>query len=355
MDIYNLEGLPRMPALCPVFNDCGGCQLQDISYADELRVKESYMVSLFKAGLGLTDDVFRPILASPQEYHYRNRLDLKLIQTKTKEIFIGFSPKERHRLIPIDACPIARREISDAIPAVKEQAKTKVTAKHKQANIVVRTGDDGRIFWGGIGRRSLELQPQDYLWTEIIGKRIYYSLDTFFQANLYILPELMKRLRALPVWDSEAVFYDLYGGVGLFGICVQDLVGKVILIEEVGASLKLARHNAAYHDFKNFFVHDGKVEDVLPPMLEAMTQSRNIVMVDPPRAGLSDATVAMLNSLENVNHLIYLSCNPQSLLDNCKNLKDHWTIKEVHPLDFFPRTRHLETLVLFEKITNGDG
>lgn len=353
MNTYDLEGLPRIPALCPVFNNCGGCQHQDISYADELRAKESYVVSLFKNGLGVSDDVFRPILASPQEYHYRNRLDLKLIQTKTKEIFIGFSPKDRHRLIPIDACPIARRELSDAIPAIKEQAKTKVTDKHKQANIVIRTGDDGRIFWGGIGRRSLELQPQDYLWTEILGKRIFYSLDTFFQANLFILPELMTRLRSLAIWDPQAVFYDLYGGVGLFGICVQDLVQKVVLIEEVGASLKAARHNAEYHNFTNFFIQDGKVEDVLPPMLETMAQSPNIVMVDPPRAGLSPATVAMLNALPNVQHLIYLSCNPESLLDNCKNLKERWAIREVHPLDFFPRTRHLETLVVFERHLGG--
>jgi tRNA/tmRNA/rRNA uracil-C5-methylase (TrmA/RlmC/RlmD family) len=153
----------------------------------------------------------------------------------------------------------------------------------------------------------------------------------------------------LDVWDAQAVFYDLYGGVGLFGVCVCDLVGKVVLIEEVQSSLKLARHNVAYHKFENFFIHDGRVEDVLPSLVGFMPQARNIMMVDPPRAGLSEATVAMLNSVENINHLFYLSCNPQSLLDNCKSLKDHWNIRVVLPLDFFPRTQHLETLVVFEK------
>jgi tRNA/tmRNA/rRNA uracil-C5-methylase (TrmA/RlmC/RlmD family) len=92
------------------------------------------------------------------------------------------------------------------------------------------------------------------------------------------------------------------------------------------------------------------VENVLPSLLGLMPQSKNIVMVDPPRAGLSELTVAMLNSVENVQHLLYLSCNPESLLANCKSLKDHWNIRVVLPLDFFPRTLHLETLVLFEKI-----
>lgn len=349
MDACGKDVFKKIPAVCPVFDECGGCQHQDISYPDELKLKEDQLKALFVQQLDISDGVFQPIVPSPQEYRYRNRLDLKLVQTKSKEVFIGFSPQNKHRLIPIEDCSIAREEICKFIPAVKEQAKAKVTDKHRQANLVVRTGDDGRVFWGGIGRRSLELAPDNYLWTEILGKRIFYSLDTFFQANLYILPELMKRLRALPIWDPQAVFYDLYGGVGLFGICVQDLVGKVILIEEVIASLKVARHNVAHHDFKNFFIHDGRVEAVLPPMLETMVQSTNIVMVDPPRAGLSKTTVEMLNRLQNVKHLIYLSCNPESLLENCKDLKAQWTIREVHPLDFFPRTRHLETLVLFQK------
>jgi tRNA/tmRNA/rRNA uracil-C5-methylase (TrmA/RlmC/RlmD family) len=365
MSQLNTDGIKKIKPLCAVFSECGGCQLQDLAYADELRLKEERLRRLFQESLRVPDGVFRPILASPQEYHYRNRLDLKLVQTKNKEIFIGFSPKGgKHRLIEVDECPIARREISDFIPELKKQAPLKVTAKHKQGNLVVRTGDDGRVFWGGIGRRSLELKPEDYLWTEIGGRRIFYSLDTFFQANLHILPEFIEYLRGLNVWDREAVFYDLYGGVGLFGICVHDLVGKVVLIEEVMQSLRVARHNVAYSQLKNFEIHDGRVEDILPSLaggssgslmdffrnlFRLKAQTRNIVMVDPPRAGLSDSTVRMLNRLQNTRSLLYLSCNPESLIANCKALQSRWTIQEIRPLDFFPRTDHLETFVLLER------
>lgn len=349
MDHYRYDDIPRIPAVCPVFNECGGCQYQDISYQDELRLKEEQLRASFRDEALGADELFRPILFSPFEYGYRNRLDLKLVQTKSKEVFIGFSPKERKRLIPVDSCPIARKEISDSIPLIKTQALLKVTPKHKQANIVVRTGDDGRIFWGGIGRRSLELEPQDYLWTEILGRRIYYSLDTFFQANLFILPEFIRRLRSLPIWNKDAVFYDLYGGVGLFGICVYDLVGRVVLIEEVNSSLKIARYNASHHHLKNFEVFDGRVEDVLPGMLEGIQTTQNIIMVDPPRAGLSGSTLTMINAIQTAKYLLYLSCHPQSLLENCKVLKSHWDIQEIHPMDFFPRTQHLETLVVFER------
>jgi 23S rRNA (uracil1939-C5)-methyltransferase len=357
-------GIAKIQPRCAVFGQCGGCQLQDISYTDELRLKEQGVKALLQDALQLPENVFRPILASPQDYAYRNRIDLKLIQTKAKEIFIGFSPREHGRLLPIDQCPIARAEISAFIPELKRQAPLKVTAKHKQGNLVVRTGDDGRVLWGGIGRRSLQRQPNDYLWTDILGKRIYYSLDTFFQANLFILPKFIDELRALKIWDKDAVFYDLYGGVGLFGICVADLVGKVILIEEVGASMTVARHNVAYHQFKNFEIHEGRVEDALPKLIEQSSptlvdifkgifggkkRAQNIVMVDPPRAGLSDETVAMLNKLKNTRYLLYLSCNPQTLAANCAALKK-WTVKQVMPLDFFPRTHHLETFVVLERL-----
>ncbi len=345
----NTDGIKKIQPLCPVFSECGGCQHQDIAYEDELRLKEEQLKSVFKQRLGIADGIFYSILASPQEYHYRNRLDLKLVQTKAKGIFIGFSPKNGHWLIPIEACPIARWEISDFIPELKRQAPLKVTEKHRQANLVVRSGDDGRVLWGGIGRRSLELAPENYLWTEILGKRIFYSLDTFFQANLFILPKFIEHLRGLKIWGAQTVFYDLYGGVGLFGICLQDLVGKVVLIEEVQASLKLARHNISYHQFNNFFVHDGKVEDVLPSMLDEMPQAQNVVMVDPPRAGLSDKTIEMLNGLKNTRHLLYLSCNPQTFMENCKALELHWKISEVTPLDFFPRTQHLEVFAVLER------
>ena len=180
--------------LCPIFGQCGGCQYQDIPYREELRIKEEYLQHTLLKSTTIPLSLFEPIEASPKEYYYRNRLDLKIIRTKNKQIQMGFSPESGKRLIPSNTCFIARKEISDFLPELLQQASEKLTNKYRQANLVIRTGDDGRIFWGGIGRRSLELGEEDYLWTEIKGRKIFYSLDTFFQANLSILPKLFKRL-----------------------------------------------------------------------------------------------------------------------------------------------------------------
>ena len=201
-----------------------------------------------------------------------------------------------------------------------------------------------------LGRRSLSLKPEDYFVTHICGREIFFSLDTFFQANLSILPGVMDTLRNMPVWSKDAVFFDLYGGVGFFGLCVHDLVGRVVNIEENVHAVKLARHNIDVNKVPNSELFEGRVEDVLPGMLELESYENNILMVDPPRAGLSPQSVDLLNSLSHVKHLIYLSCNPQTLAENLKRLiAGPWRIVSIQPFDFFPRTRHLETLVLLRR------
>ena len=186
--------------LCPIFGQCGGCQYQNILYREELQLKERYLRSLFQEKLQLASDSFHPIVPSPLQYHYRHRLDLKLEKFRNshhpsgEEVAIGFSPTGRNRLIPVDDCAIAMKPVAEFLPRLKQAAIARLTVKYRQANLVVKTSDDGRVVWGGIGRRSLQMKEEDYLWTKIRGKKIFYSLDTFFQANLSILPALIDHI-----------------------------------------------------------------------------------------------------------------------------------------------------------------
>ncbi len=384
--------------LCPAFGQCGGCTYQNIPYAEELSIKQNNLKSILKKCLNITNDHFEGIVASPKVYHYRNRLDLKLIRTRAKKIFIGFTPAEHRRVLPIDTCYIAEHTIDEFIPELKRQAASTIPDKYRTANLTIRTGDDGRVYWGGIGRRSTQLEEKDYLWTEIHGRRIFYSLDTFFQANLSILPELFNRIYAFNIWGENTTFYDLYGGVGFFGIGLIDKVREVFLIEENLSSLKLARHNIKYHNLKNFEIVEGKVENTLANLInknsgklsgneifvqnkerderkpkayssyvEDFPESRdaeldkkitpgqppntlNVAMIDPPRAGLSDSVRHWITQNKHFQYVLYLSCNPTPLARDLTNfIKNDWQIEKIIPFDFFPRTKHLETLVLLKK------
>jgi len=299
----------------------------------------------------LSEQIFESIVPSDHPYHYRHRLDLKLLNSKNYGLLIGFSPQNRFRVIPIDACPIARQEISDFLPRLKNEVAQRLTEtkKYRVANLTVRCGEDGIVHWGGIGRRSLRMSEKDYFSTEINGLEIFYSLDTFFQANLSILPKLINRIQQLNILEEQTTFLDLYSGVGLFGLSFARLVKKVILIEECPHAVKLAEYNRGVHQFDHMDIIQGKVQDHLPEILLHDQGSHCVAMIDPPRNGLTPKAVEALQNARQLKSLLYLSCNPASLVRDLKSLIEAgWRVQKVIPFDFFPRTKHLETLVFLK-------
>ncbi len=345
--VHSFPQEAKIQPLCPVFGTCGGCAYQDLSYDAELQLKEKQLKQLLMQYLEIPETVFDPITASPQNYHYRHRLDLSLKRSQGQILFGFQSPAER-RMVPIETCAIAMKAVSNFIPKLREEAIAKMPVKYRTANIVVRTGDDGRVFWGGIGRRSLEMKEGDYLWTEIEGKKIFYSLETFFQANLSILPSIVQKIRWLAQFDSRVYFLDLYSGVGLFGLCFANDVRKVLMIEDCPGSVKLARYNVKYHDFAHIEIRSGRVEEELP-FISVEEGVRPIAMIDPPRQGLSQQVAESLSREKRLESLLYLSCHPESLARDLKIfVGQQWKIVKVAPFDFFPRTQHLETLVLLK-------
>lgn len=339
--------------LCPVFDECGGCSYQNIPYAEELKIKEQWLVDTLCARLNLDHSVVQPIVPSPKEYHYRHRIDLRLLKTKEKKIFVGFSPKDRWGVVDVEQCPIAMETVSDFIPRLRTEVKAVLPEKYRLANLVVRCGQDGRVQWGGIGKGSLNLGEEDYLWAEVNGLRIFYSLDTFFQANLSILPSLFASIRRFDLWNADTVFYDLYGGVGLFSLGLLGCYSKSYLIEDCKNSVKLAQHNIGYHQLEHVHVVEGRVEDHLTSLLE-QEGSQAVAMIDPPRAGLTSAAADLLSRTRQFGHLLYLSCNPEALGRDVQYfLRQGWHVQTVIPFDFFPKTKHLETLVWL-KNSKGD-
>lgn len=334
--------------LCPVFGECGGCAYQDISYEKELERKDTLVKDLLQKDPRITTGLFEPIVASPKPYHYRNRLDLKFIRTRDERVLLGFTPGSGRGIAAVEGCSIAERSISEFIPELRKQLEQNPVANYRRANIVIRTGDDAKVLWGGIGKRSCRLDPGNYLWTVLDEKKIFYSLDTFFQANLSILPKLFERIRAFDCWQTKPVLYDLYAGVGLFSLALSRQTRKAVLIEESLPSIKLAQHNVEYNRLTHMEIVAGRMEEVLPPLLARDNSGiPKVAIIDPPRAGLSPLALETLAHAKGFTHLFYLSCNPQALARDIKGFTDHgWNVQRIIPFDFFPKTRHVETLVL---------
>ena len=348
--------------LCPVFGECGGCAYQDISYEKELERKDAFVKDLLQKDPRITNGLFEPIVASPKPYHYRNRLDLEFIRTRDDRVMLGFTPGSGRGIVPVEGCSIAEKSISEFIPELRKRLEQNPVANYRRANIVIRTGDDAKVLWGGIGKRSCRLNPDDYLWTLLEGKKIFYSLDTFFQANLSILPKLFERISAFDCWpagssrreplglreQAKPVLYDLYAGVGLFSLALAHKTRKAVLIEESLPSIKLAEHNVEYNRLTHMEILAGRMEEALPPLLARENPGTpKVAIIDPPRAGLSPRALETMVHAKGFAHLFYLSCNPEALARDLGGFIDHgWKVEKIMPFDFFPKTRHVETLVL---------
>lgn len=334
-----------MLPLCPFFGPCGGCAHQNLSHQEELVLKEENFRKQFLAELQIDPSVIQPIVASPKEYHYRHRLDLALRRIKTGEILFGFVGQDR-RTIPVDQCPIAMKSVSDFLPELKKLAMETLPASYKVANITVKTGDDGRVLWGGIGRGSLRKNKEEYLWTEVDGKKIFYSLDTFFQANLSILPQVRDIFLKWSSWKKEDVLLDIYGGVGLFSLLFSDHFSKIINIEQSSTSTAVAEFNKEFHHLDKMEILTESAETAVAAVLQQYSSHQCHAIIDPPRKGLSPDTLATLNNSTQLASLFYLSCNPETLLRDLKILQEKWSLIKIAPLDFFPKTSHLEVLTL---------
>ena len=141
------------------------------------------------------------------------------------------------------------------------------------------------------------------------------------------------------------MFLDLYYGVGLFGIALADRAKEVVMIEEVGDSITLAQFNVNYHGLKHVKMLAGKVEARLPEVLAELGAKPCVALIDPPRGGLASSAIEALGAAKCLESLFYLSCSPESLARDLKHLaKVGWHVRKIMPFDFFPRTRHLETL-----------
>lgn len=352
--------VPSIPAppsgetpVCAVFGQCGGCRYQDIAYDEELAVKQESIRKLLIEGLNLPSGILEPITGSPELYGYRNNLDITFIRTRRDgKKLLGFM-KERSsvHIVTVDACPIARPEISGFLPALREAAAEKLPADQRLANLKIRVGGDGRVRWGGIGRGSIHLDPAEYLWAQFGGKKIYYSLDTFFQSNLSILPRVADRMGQWATWDPRRTFfYDLYAGVGLFGFLLADRAKRVVMIESAGPAMDCARHTRDTDLYMNVDIREGRTEEEFPRLLAEGIPEEAIALVDPPRRGLSPLALESIASVEGLGALFYLSCGPEALYRDLKNFtKRGWSVEKIAAFDFFPRTKHIETLVLLKK------
>jgi tRNA/tmRNA/rRNA uracil-C5-methylase (TrmA/RlmC/RlmD family) len=301
----------RVQPLCHYFGDCGGCQYQHINYSAQLRLKHKQIADLFERIGGFKTQLIGPVIPCPQPYGYRNRIMIRSQWDKFKQgLNIGFIRHDNRLVVDIEECKIAE-------PAINEQIR------HVRAHPPPK---------GGL-KVVLRVPAQNW---EV-------PRDSFFQNNFFLLPALVETARQCLGRSGARFLVDVYCGVGFFAIELADLVEAFVGVELDRLAIHAARRNAATRGRTNGEFTEGRVEAVLPSLLNRFSASATAVLLDPPRTGCPPESLALLREVRP-SQIIYVSCHPATMARDLNILcaESVFDLVNVIPLDMFPQTQHVE-------------
>lgn len=306
----------RIESICPYYPRCGGCQLLHIPYQQQLEYKEEKLKNIFKK-YGLNDIKINNIIGSPNKFYYRNKVTFQTSNNK-----LGFYQDNSNKLIEINHCLLLNENLNNNIKYLPKN----------NTQVIVRGNADDIIY------------EQSKKIIHTIGDyKFLVSINSFFQINDYITPLLYNKIKQYLSPTKKDVVLDLYCGTGTIGIFISDTVKKVIGIEINESAVKDAWENAKINNVDNieFICGDAGLES------RKLTIKPDSIIIDPPRAGLSrDAIKTILNF--NPKTIVYVSCDPMTLVRDLNILKDYYIIEELTPFDMFPNTYHIECCVLLK-------
>ena len=383
----------RIESDCTTYKRCGGCSLRHIKYEETLKMKQNAVQSLVNKTLKNKIEV-EDTLGMENPYHYRNKAQYPVGLNKDGKPVIGVFAKRTHEIIPINTCFIQNKQTeeiakyifeflvknnisvynektqkglvrhivtkigikTDEIMCIlvingKEMPKEKelveeLTNKFKNIKTIVKninTKNTNVI----LGNENINLFGDGYI-TDILGEyKFKISPMSFYQIN----PIQAEKLYNLGVESANItkndVVFDLYCGIGTISLFMSKFAKKVYGVEIVEEAIVAAKENAKMNNVDNTEFIAGDVEKVLDELVNKKQIIPDIIMVDPPRRGLDNTSIENIKKVRP-KKLVYISCNPASLVRDLAKLEEIYEVKKIKPVDMFPFTSHVEVCVLLE-------
>jgi 23S rRNA (uracil1939-C5)-methyltransferase len=369
-----------------------GAPWQVLPYERQLEEKESQVRDALSRIGGFEDPPVEPIVPAEQRLRYRNKLEYSFGTDEDDELVLGFHRAGRFDLIDdVQDDILASERINEVREAAKAWCRAEgLTAWDRETqtgvlrNLVVREGRrtaqvHARIVTSpGSEFRVAELAaatPADsFLWTraegvaettrggdtqlvkgsavleeELAGLRFRISPDAFLQTNTEMAERLYGTAAGLAGLSGREKILDLFCGIGTIALVLALDAGEVWGVELVEEAVRDAIENATLNGIDNTRFFAGDVRLVMRELLE-QSGSPDVIVVDPPRAGLSQKVVRRIIEAE-AQRIVYVSCNPTTLAPNARQLVDDggYELKTVRPVDMFPQTPHIECVALLER------
>jgi 23S rRNA (uracil1939-C5)-methyltransferase len=359
---------------------CPGAPWQQLPYEQQLAHKATQVADALERIGNLEGFELEPIEPAVEQWRYRNKLEYSFGERDDGELALGFHARGRwDRILDTDDCLLAseannaaRNDVRDwaryaALPPYDRRAQAGVLR-----NLVVREGrrtgelqtrlvtspaeiprppaDLHTVVEGPSGGTDGEtgVLGREYLEEEISGLRLRISPAAFFQTNTEMAERLFAIASDFAALEGSERLYDLYCGIGTIGLAMAGRAGEVWGIETVAEAVADAEENARRNGISNARFMEGDARTSIRPLVERAGPP-DVVVVDPPRAGLSKKVVRRVIECD-APRIVYVSCNPTTLAPNAAQLVEAgYRLRRVRPVDMFPQTPHIESVALLEK------
>ncbi|OIJ13640.1 23S rRNA (uracil-5-)-methyltransferase RumA [Anaerobacillus alkalilacustris] len=378
---------------CPIFQNCGGCQLQHLSYEGQLKQKQKQVRDVLERIGKITDVTVHPTLGMSDPWRYRNKAQVPFAE-REGGLIAGFYQERSHEIIDMNACLIQHEENDKVVQAVKEVAskfgvrgydekKHKGTLRHVVARYGVNTGqlmvvlvtrskelpNKTKLIEGIreqlpnvtsivqnintkrtnviFGDQTDVLWGEEYIYDTIGDVKFAISARSFYQVNPGQTKVLYdKALEYAKLNGSETVI-DAYCGIGTISLFLAQKARHVYGVEIVPEAIDDAKRNAKLNGMTNVDFAVGGAEKVIPWWYTQGIRADTIV-VDPPRKGCDEALLDTIIKMKP-KRVVYVSCNPATLARDLRVLEDGgYKTVEVQPVDMFPHTTHCEAVARIE-------
>jgi 23S rRNA (uracil1939-C5)-methyltransferase len=386
-------GAPRVDAPCEHYPECGGCRFQDLAYEAQTEWKERQVAEALRR-IGGQEVPLEPILPAVEQFHYRNKLEYSFTSTPEGPA-LGFHRAGRwDEVLEIERCWLTT-DLGNAIrDTARDWAREERLEPYDQEaqtgylrHLVVREGrNTGQalvqlvtapgerfererlvevlralpevrsIHWG-VNDSPAETTnvPTRLLWGEeaieeqLLGLRFRVRPGAFLQTNTAMAERLYELAREYAGLTGAETVYDLYCGIGTIGLALASRALTVWGVEVSEESVACALENADLNGITNAAFFAGNVGQVLEDLRERAGEP-DVVVVDPPRAGLAGKALRRVGRL-GAPRLVYVSCNPTTLASDVKELTGEYgyRLERARPVDMFPHTPHIETVALLSR------
>lgn len=392
----------RVEPICPSARQCGGCQLQALSYEKQLAFKAEKVRGHLERIGGFSDLPMEPIIGMDDPFHYRNKAQFPVGKNKEGHIITGFYAGRTHSIIENRDCALGvpenqeilnrvvsymekyhiepydettgkglirhiftrcgyytgqlmvcmiingtsiphQQELVDSLREIPGMTSITLNVNKKRNNVIL--GDQMKLLWG-----------QEYI-TDKIGD-ISYQISplSFYQVNPQQTWKLYSKALEYADLHGEETVWDLYCGIGTISLFLAQKAKYVRGVEIVPAAIEDARRNARLNHIENAEFYVGKAEEILPDYYEKYAQDHpgetaraDVIVVDPPRKGCDETLLDTIVEMQP-KKVVYVSCDSATLARDLKYLCERgYQVESVCPVDMFPMTVHVETVVLLSK------